>query len=143
MEPLFIPLDESRTATVKQRPQVRPYGPAEIQVTLYLWKPYQFQAFHFLLLVIKWLPWGRLSREHDNVLMLIKDILARQQPNPDRNSLGNTPSQGTPLGTSIDKPRIPKIPDTMSFDSSTPSSMQQVTHLTLHLLSIFQMSQYS
>jgi len=72
--------DESRTATVKQRPQVRTYGPAEIQ-----------------------------------------DILARQQPHPER----NTPS-GTPLGTSIDKPRIPKIPDTMSFDSSTPSSMQQI-----------------
>ena len=33
LEPLFIPLDESRTATVKQRPQVRTYGPAEIQVT--------------------------------------------------------------------------------------------------------------
>ena len=65
--------------------------------------------------------------EHDNVLMLIKDILARQQPNPDRNSLGNTSMQGTPLGTSVDRPRIPKIPDTMSFDSSTPSSMQQVT----------------
>lgn len=32
LEPLFIPLDESRTATVKQRPQVRTYGTAEIQV---------------------------------------------------------------------------------------------------------------
>ena len=32
LEPLFIPLDESRTATVKPRPQSRSYAPAELQV---------------------------------------------------------------------------------------------------------------
>ena len=40
LEPLFIPLDESRTATVKPRPQSRSYAPAELQVgyIILLWR---------------------------------------------------------------------------------------------------------
>ena len=43
LEPLFIPLDESRTATVKQRPQSRTYGSAEIQVSHHRQYPFKIE----------------------------------------------------------------------------------------------------
>ena len=65
---------------------------------------------------------------------LIKDILARQQPSTSASSVNITGSVGsvgsvrsiTGMNESsiqAQKPRIPKIPDTMSFGSSTPSSV--------------------
>lgn len=52
LEPLFIPLDESRTATVKPRPQSRSYGPAELQVCWLYW-------FHCV--TVKWLGYSKPS----------------------------------------------------------------------------------